>query len=156
MRWKYYIPHVWDSVDARTAWEDVYLKREDEEADSSLWLTVDAGCTDEILAEKIAFWKKELEVEQLDERQGRWLHARDQQLYVLPNLDIGVREEDFDMHDLLEIARAFLTGYLGDPEPVLVAACREEFVGSNQHAEQVEYADRLASRLVDDEEAGAR
>ncbi|HEX6290827.1 MAG TPA: hypothetical protein VFZ66_16705 [Herpetosiphonaceae bacterium] len=41
MRWKFYIPHTWDTP--RTIWEDVYLLPDDPECSKPpIWLTLDA------------------------------------------------------------------------------------------------------------------
>lgn len=43
MKWKYYIPHVWESPESRTVWEDVWLLPEDGSNDGkSYWFTLNA------------------------------------------------------------------------------------------------------------------
>src|SRR5690349_987394 len=43
MKWKYHIPHKWESAEIRHVWEDVWLMPADPEySGKSLWITVDA------------------------------------------------------------------------------------------------------------------
>jgi hypothetical protein len=42
VRWKYHLPHTWNSPEDRTVWEDVYLMPEDGSMKGkSIWFTLD-------------------------------------------------------------------------------------------------------------------
>jgi hypothetical protein len=138
MRWKYYIPHRWDSPEERTTWEDIYLMLEDSAAvHGSLWLTVDSGMTDRDVEEAAGEWSERLGESDQAHLMGRWLKVDDCEFIITPDLDMWIRQEDFNLHELLEWARLFLRGFMGDREPVLVEGTFEEFEESNQHARNI-------------------
>jgi hypothetical protein len=150
MRWKYYIPHTWESPEERTTWEDVYLMVEaGATVRDSLWLTIDAGISDEHVEEAAEEWREQLAESEHADRMGRWLQVGDREFLVTPDVDMWIRQEDFDMHELLDWVRTFLTGFFGDPEPVLVEGTFEEFAGTNQHAQTI---DALGDALIADHE----
>jgi hypothetical protein len=153
MRWKYYVPHTWDSPEDRTTWEDVYLTLEAGAAESdSLWLTVDAGMTDQDVEEAAEEWSERLADSDHADLMGRWLQVGDREFIVTPDVDMWIRQEDFDMHELLDWVTTFLTGFLGDPDPVLVEATFEDFAGTNEHARDISaMGDSLIAELEDED-----
>jgi hypothetical protein len=157
MRWKYHIPHRWDSPEERTTWEDVYLMLEEGPEDrDSLWLTVDAGMTDRKLEEAAGEWSERLAESEHADLMGRWLQVNDRELVITPDMDIWIRQENFNMHELLDWVKAFLTGFFGDPEPVLVEGTIEEFAETNQHARGISELGRaLEAELGEDDGAEA-
>ncbi len=43
MKWKYFIPHTWDSPTSRQTWAEVWLLPDDPNyRGDSVWLTIDA------------------------------------------------------------------------------------------------------------------
>jgi len=155
MRWKYYIPHRWDSPEDRTTWEDVYLMLEAGSAvRDSLWLTVDAGMTDQNVEEAAGEWSEQLAESGHADLMGRWLQVDDREFIITPVLDMWIRQEDFNMHELLDWVRLFLTGFFRDPDPVLVEGTFEEFEESNQHARDIGAIGRsLTAELEDKNDA---
>jgi hypothetical protein len=145
MRWNYYVPHEWESPDDRHTWEDVYLRAEDDDG-PSMWLTVDAGGDDEQLAKRVAFYGDRLTHSPAAYYLGRWLKARGIELFVFPDLDIEIRPADVNLGELLEVVKAFLTAFIGDPDPELVPGSLEDFAGSNQHAQTVARAKEKLGR----------
>jgi len=138
MRWIYYIPHTWHSPEERTTWEDVYLKLEEAGADvDSLWLTVDAGITDEHVEEVSAEWTARLAGSEHADRMGRWLRVGDREFIVTPDGDLWIRQEHFNLHELLDWVKVYLEEIFRDPDPVLIEGEFDEFAGTNQHARDV-------------------
>ena len=128
MNWLYFIPHVWDSPDDRTIWEDVYIlplfPRSGDDG-SSVWLTVYAlGPRPDS--------RDRLELDHYA-RCRRKLHGRD---YMIdrPICNMYVRTLDFNLAELLFYAEFFIFDSFGDPDPRLVPGRREDFAGTNAHA----------------------
>lgn len=141
MHWKYYIPHTWESPDERTTWEDVWLMLEEGGADgtdaTSLWFTLDAGKSQEDADEMADEWENSIAESEHGELMGRWLRVGDRELLITPVIDVWIKEEDFDLHELLDWVKRFLTVFFGDPDPVLVEGTFEEFADSNPHARTI-------------------
>ena len=138
MRWSYYIPHVWNSPSDRTTWEDVWLRLEEQAAEGgSLWLTFDAGKTDEEVAGAAAAWQDARADHPQRDLLGRWLQLDDKEFLITPDLDIWIRQGDFDLPELLDWVRVFIGRFFADLSPELVEGTFEEFADSNQHARTI-------------------
>ena len=131
MNWLYYIPHVWDSPDDRTVWEDVWLlpccpRRA--ESHSSIWLTVDA------LGPYPA--KKDKEGTENYFVRLRRLDGRDY-IIDLPICNMYVRAANFNLEELLFYTELFILDTFKDPDPRLVPGRFEDFAGTNAHARTI-------------------
>lgn len=136
MKWKYYIPHIWESE--RTTWEDVYLLPDYPGYDgNSIWLTVDAILG--LLANK-----------DLDDEEKATLSERCQQMgerqYVIDEADMTVKAEDFSKEELLGWVRVWLEES-GFEVKELVEGTLEDFEDSNEHVKAVAHSMRLYSEL---------
>ena len=181
MRWKYYIPHRWESPDDRTTWEDVWLMPLEggpELQGVSLWFTLDA-----ILAEvppELQAWldgieeqleqnpelRKRLSLDEEGVESGEsepepgeateeglaeapeWRRIGELEYRVRPNLDMEIKTEDFNQHELLLWVKVFLVEHIGDPAPTLVEGTYEDFEGTNQQARNL---DELGRRILEQE-----
>jgi hypothetical protein len=136
MKWKYYIPHVWNSPEDRTVWEDVWLLPEDGSNDGkSYWFTLNALC----------FGAAGIDAEyphDPDDPFGGFggseaVRAMNLQLlgdrdyFITPVLDMVARVEDFNLRELLAWTTVFIKDHFGDPDPELVPGDYEEFGGTN-------------------------
>ncbi len=141
MKWKYYIPRVWDSPEQRTTWEDVWLLPEDGSNEGkSYWFTLNA----------LTFGAAGVEEEYPEDPDDpfgpatgalvREMNLRllgDRDYFITPLLDMVARVEDFNMGELLECTRLFIRVHFGDPEPELVEGKFEEFSGTNSQASEI-------------------
>lgn len=142
MKWKYYIPHVWESPESRTVWEDVWLLPEDGSNDGkSYWFTLNAlrfgaaGIEGEYPQDPddplCGFGGSEL----VREMNLRLLGDKD--YFITPLLDMVARVDDFNLHELLEWTILFIKDHFGDPEPELVQGDYEDFAGTNRQASEI-------------------
>jgi hypothetical protein len=123
MRWKYFIPHVWNRT--RQAWEDIYLLPADElYKGQALWLTVDA-LGDRTNVEH-GTDREEFQVEALKKLGDR--------PYLIDGADMIVRSADFSMDELLDWVRIWLRENRLTVTD-LVEASVEEFSGKAFHAD---------------------
>lgn len=142
MKWKYYIPHVWDSPEQRTVWEDVWLLPEDgRSGGKSYWFTLNA----------LTFGAAGIDEEYPEDpddplglfgsHQGvREMNLRllgDRDYFITPKLDMVARVEDFDLGELLEWTKLFIREHFHDPAPSLVRGAWEDFDGSNNQATEI-------------------
>lgn len=142
MNWKYYIPHVWDSPEDRTVWEDVWLLPEDgSNGGKSYWFTLNAltfgaaGIDGEYPHDPDdplgGFGGSQL----VREMNLRLLEDRD--YFITPLLDMVARVDDFNLHELLEWTKLLIRVHFGDPEPELVEGDLEDFSGSNSQVSEI-------------------
>jgi hypothetical protein len=141
MKWKYYIPHVWETPDRRTAWEDVWLLPEEGGEDGrSYWFTLNA------LTFGAAGIEGEYPIDPADpfgpgtyqrvkEMNLRLLGDRDH--FITPALDMVARIDDFDMRELLEWTMVFIKEHFNDPDPVLDEGQFADFAGTNNQAAEI-------------------
>lgn len=125
MKWKYYIPHVWESPEARTIWEDVWLLPDSPPRETrSYWFTLDAlgpaNSNDPYLQE----W-----------RQYHEAKLGDRDYLITDVLDLLIPVQDFNLHELLEWTKFFIQVHFDDPEPELVLGTFDEF--SNRQAGEI-------------------
>jgi hypothetical protein len=157
VKWTYYIPHVWDSPEQRTTWEDVWLLPEDGSNDgASYWFTLNAlrmwaaGVEEEFPQDPddplCGFGGSEL----ARERNLQLLGGRD--YFITPALDMVARVDDFDLHELLEWTKVFIREHLGDPAPSLVEGRYEDFAASNTQAREMDRIRRALEAGVPEEE----
>jgi len=143
VKWKYYIPHVWDSPEQRTKWEDVWLLPEDGSDDGdSYWFTLHAlmsgaaGIEGEYPQDPddplCGFGGSQL----VREMNLRLLGDRD--YFITPTLDMVARVDDFDLHELLEWTKLFIKDHFGDPAPSLVEGSYEDFAATNKQAKEMD------------------
>jgi hypothetical protein len=146
MKWKYYIPHVWNSPEDRTQWEDVWLLPEDgRNGGKSYWFCLNAlsygaagvdGGYPHDPDDPIGLFGGS---QQVRETNLRLLGGRD--FFITPLLDMVARVEDFvedfNMRELLDWTSLFIRVHFGDPEPVLIQGEHEEFAGTNPHAAEI-------------------
>jgi len=142
MKWKYYIPHKWDSPEERTLWEDVWLLPEGGRNDGkSYWFTLNAltfraaGIDDEYPEDPddplCGFGGSQA----VREMNLRLLGDRD--YFITPLLDMVARVDDFNLRELLDWTTIFIKDHFGDPAPSLVEGSYEEFARTNKHAEEI-------------------
>ena len=155
MKWKYYIPHRWDSPENRTRWEDVWLLPEDgSNGGKSYWFTLNAisygaagipgGYPDDPLGFSPAH------VRAVRETNLRLLG--DREYFITPVLDMVAPIEDFNMHELLAWTARFIEDHFGDPAPELVPDEYEAFAGTNKHAGELgRIAEALEAGVPEDE-----
>ena len=144
MKWKYYIPHYWESPEDRTIWEDVYLMPPDGMSeDKSIWFTLDAISSPPAGLPDGDEW-----FEPRDKTRARNLgYLGDREYLITDAPDMLIRNEDFNLRELLEWTKVFIRDHLGDPEPVLVEGSFDDFSGTNKHASEV-------GRVIEAFEAG--
>jgi len=162
MKWKYYIPHVWNSPDDRTLWEDVWLLPEDGspedgcKAGKSYWFTLNA------LSFGAAGIDGEYPHDPDDPFGGfagspaiRAINLRllgDRDYFITHLLDMVARVEDFNLPELLDWTRVLIKDHFGDPDPELVPGAYDEFGGTNQHANEIgRIAEALEAGVPEDE-----
>jgi hypothetical protein len=157
MKWTYHIPHVWKSPEDRTLWEDVYLLPGDGSNDGgSYWFTLHA------LTSEAAGIEGEYPRDPDDPLCGfggsqlaREMNLRllgDNDSFVTRTLDMVVRVDDFNLHELLAWTAVFVRLHFGDPEPELVKGRPEDFAGSNAHAEEIgRISEALAAGVPEEE-----
>ncbi len=122
MRWKYYIPHIWNQ--ATTLWEDVYLLPDVEpKPPRSIWLTVDAVGTPED------------GIEEYERKRGE-LGDRDFLISDSDRTNMLVRGDSFTKEKLLHWASIWLKDS-GFPVTELIEGSAQDFAGTNSHAEIV-------------------
>jgi hypothetical protein len=131
MNWLYYIPHVWDSPDDRTVWEDVWLLPlvpRPVDTHSSIWLTVDALGPIPGKKDKDGLEDYYTRLRRLDDRD-----------YVIdiPVCNMYVRACNFNLEELLFYAELFILDTFKDPDPHLVPGFFEDFAGTNAHARTI-------------------
>lgn len=144
MKWKYWIPHYWESPEDRTIWEDVYLMREGVTSDGkSIWFTLDAISSPPAGLPDGDQWFED--PKKVRERNLRYLGGRDYLITDAPDMLIGA--EDFNQRELLEWTKVFIRDHLGDPDPVLIEGSFDDFSGTNKHASEV-------GRIIEAVEAG--
>jgi hypothetical protein len=142
MNWKYYIPHVWESPEQRTIWEDVWLLPEDVSNDGkSYWFTLNA------LSSSAAGIDREYTHDPDDPLCGfagseryREVNVRllgDKDYFITPLLDMVARVDDFNLSELLDWTTVFIKDHFGDPAPSLVEGSYEDFAGTNKHANEI-------------------
>ena len=144
MKWKYYIPHYWESPEDRTTWEDVYLIPEDGGIDDeSIWFTLDAiGSPPAGLPDGDEWFEPR---DKTRERNLRYLGDRD---YLITNApDMLIRAEDFNQRDLIEWTKVFIQDQFGDPDPVLIEGGVDDFSRTNKHSAEID-------RVIEALEAG--
>ncbi len=142
MKWKYHIPHVWDSPEQRTKWEDVWLLPEDGSNDGkSYWFTLNA----------LTFGAAGIDGEyphDPDDPLGGFGGSQgvremnlqllgDKDYFITPLLDMVARVEDFNLRELLDWTTLFIKDHFGDPEPDLVQGGDNEFGDTNPHASEI-------------------
>jgi len=135
MKWKYHIPHKWESPEARHVWEDVWLMPADPDySGKSLWITVDAlGDVNnpEHGSERAAFQAKALA--KLGDNDTWVRYPGDQSD---PGTDMIVRVVDFSREELIEWVRFWMME-VGLEVDELVEAPFDDFRGTNTHAIQL-------------------
>lgn len=157
MKWKYYIPHVWDSPEDKTLWEDVWLLPEDgSNGGKSYWFTLNA------LSFGAAGVEGEYPVDPNDPLCGfggstlvREMNLRllgDKEYFITPKLDMVARVENFNLHELLEWTRVLIRDHFGDPDPELVPAEYEDFAGTNSQASEIGRINEAFAAGVPEEE----
>jgi hypothetical protein len=136
MKWLYYIPHTWDSPEARTVWEDVWLMPEAirEHADKvSVWLTVDA-----LGSKPPEDDPEEMEVYNgwLDRLKNADYHIdRDQRHMV-------VSTHDFNLKEFLEYAKIFIREMFNEEDIELNEGAYEDFENTYEHADVLKTLER--------------
>jgi hypothetical protein len=157
MKWKYYIPHVWDSPEDRTLWEDVWLLAQDgSKRGKPYWFTLNALS---FMADGIDGEYPQDPDDPLGGLGGsqlvREMNLRllgDKDYFITPVLDMVARVEDFNMHELLEWTRILIRVHLGDPEPELVKGDFEDFNGAHSHVSEIcRISQALAAGIPEDE-----
>ena len=157
MKWKYYIPHVWNSAEDRTLWEDVWLLPEDgSNGGKSYWFTLNA----------LSFGAAGIDGEYPEDPDDplcgfggsklvREMNLRllgDKDYFITPLLDMVARVEDFNMHELLEWTKLLIRVHLGDPEPELVKGDFEDFTGTNGQVSEIgRIVEAFAAGIPEDE-----
>lgn len=142
MKWKYYIPHVWESPEDRTLWEDVWLLPDDgRNGGKSYWFTLNAltfgaaGIDGEYPQDPddplVGFGGSKL----VKEMNLGLLGDRD--YFITPKLDMVARVDNFNLHELLDWTRIFIRDHFSDAEPELVPADYEDFAGTNNQASEI-------------------
>ena len=158
MKWKYYIPHVWDSPEDRTLWEDVWLLPEDNSnGGKSYWFTLNA----------LTFGAAGIEGEyphDADDPFGfgaanaqavREMNLQllgDKDYFLTPLLDMVARVDDFNVSELLEWTKVFIRDHFSDPDPVLVLGDYEDFSGTNNQAAEIGRITEAVEAGVSEEE----
>jgi len=141
MKWKYFIPHVWDSPEQRTTWEDVWLLPEDGRNDGkSYWFTLNAlimgaaGVGEDYPEDpNDPFGPGTFNL--VRQMNLRLLAERD--YFITPRMDMVARIENFNIRELLDWTKVFIKDYFGDAEPELVEGRFDEFSGSNDHVVEI-------------------
>lgn len=156
MKWKYYIPHVWESPESRTVWEDVWLLPEDGSNEGkSYWFTLNA----------LTFGAAGIEGEYPEDpndpfgsgtsalvREMNLQLLGDKDYFITPLLDMVARVDNFNLHELLEWTRLFIRDHFGDAEPELVPGDYEDFSGSNSQASEIGRINEAFAAGVPEEE----
>ncbi|MGO9569300.1 MAG: hypothetical protein ACLP5H_17325 [Desulfomonilaceae bacterium] len=134
MKWKYYIPHVWDKP--RQSWEDFYLLPCDPSyRGDSIWLTIDAlgdGQSRGAMFQGEDFKRLEKELEGRD--------------YIINGTDMVVKGWAFTKHEFLKWVKVWLEENGFDVDE-LVEAPLEDFEGTNQHARTVATCNSMVDEL---------
>jgi len=134
MKWKYNIPHYWESPEDRTLWEDVYLMPEDGSSNGkSYWFTLDA------LGSPAGGLPNGEEVfEPADVVRERNLgFLGDREYLITETFYMLIRAENFNQKELLEWAKVLIRDQFGDAEPILVEGSFAEFSDTNNHAAEI-------------------
>jgi len=135
MKWLYFIPHEWPLDDRDTVyWEDIYVKPE-EGMKESIWLTIDAKG----LPDDESYTEERADIE---ERLGG-------KEYVIEDADMIVNQDTMSMTDLLGWVKVWLRDN-GFDDVELVAGTHEDFVGTNQHSQEVEHAKEILARCQEE------
>jgi hypothetical protein len=133
MKWKYYIPRLWDSPEQRTIREDVWLLPEDTPNDGkSYWFTLNALTSE---AAGIEGKYRDDSDEAVREMHLRLLGNRE--YFITPVFDMVARVENFNIDDLLEWTKLFIRVQFGDAEPVLVEGDLEDFGGASRYVDEI-------------------
>jgi len=145
--WKYRIPHVWESPEERTVWEDVYLMLGDGSMEGkSVWFTLNA------LSAAPAGLETNLPDTPEGVRELNLRMLRDEDFYLTSTADMVARIEDFNRKELLDWTARFITARFGDTNPTLVEGTEEEFACSNPHASEIgRITDALASGIPEED-----
>jgi len=152
LRWKYYIPHSWESPESRHVWEDVYLMPDIElpegEEKVSIWLTVDALGFQPVEGDDEGWARYWETVEKLRDRE-----------YIIDRetCDMAVRVEDFNLLELLGYAAVFIGEVFGDHRVSFLEGTYEEFLGTNDHISLLEELGRaIVEREAKKKEAAGK
>jgi predicted protein tyrosine phosphatase len=114
MLWKYCLPESWNTHEERVAFEDIYLMRENMPSEGEqYWFTLEA-----------------LQSKTGGTRRDKLAKLGDREFVIDDMLDMLIRRENFDRDELLAWTKEFIRSRLGDSEPVLVEADRDEFDAS--------------------------
>ena len=117
MRWKYYIPSVWEPGERQT-WEDIWLLPDDQNyVGESLWITIDSLPS----AREFVF------------EEGKPPPSIEPGGFEIAGVDMIVGVNDFSREELLQWAEVWLTES-GFRDPQLVEATFEEFKNTNDEA----------------------
>jgi len=132
MKWKYFIPHVWDSTEDKTTWEDVFVLPEKKPGPGterkSVWVTVDAlGLPDREDSERMETFKN------FSSKLGEKDHYIDRD-----QGDMIVRAESFNLKELLGYIEIFIRETFGDDRPELSEGTVEDFRGTHPHIDFLE------------------
>ena len=134
MKWKYHIPHEWDTP--RTVGEDVWLLPDDPDyKGNSIWLTIDAlGDSSDPShgSEREEFQKEALE--KLGNKE-----------FWIDNADMIIRVRDFNKEELLVWVKVWLTEN-GFTVSDLIEAPFKEFAETNDHAKLIEQLKHNAAK----------
>jgi hypothetical protein len=123
MKWKYYIPAVWNPNERHT-WEDVWLLPDDQDYQGgSVWLTIDSLTSD-------------TEFRTQEDLPPRQIPAEG---FAINGTDMVVGVSDFSEEDLLHWVEVWLKES-GLPVSELVEGTFEEFKDSNDEARAVSQA----------------
>jgi hypothetical protein len=123
MKWKYYIPSVWNP-DERHAWEDIWLLPDDQAYQGgSIWLTIDSLTSD-------------TEFRTQEDLLPRQIPAEG---FVINGTDMVVGVNDFSEEELLHWVEVWLHES-GLPVSGLIEGTFEEFKDSNEEARAVSQA----------------
>jgi hypothetical protein len=148
MRWKYYIPHVWDSPHQRTVREDVWLLPEHGMTEGrSYWFTLNA-----LTSEAAGMEGKYPDDSDQAVREMNLQLLGDRDYFITPVFDMVARVENFNMAELLEWTKLFIRVQFGDAEPVLVECDLEDFGGANRYVDEIRrIAAAIHSGMPEDE-----
>jgi hypothetical protein len=132
MKWKYYIPHVWDSPEEKSTWEDVFIlpekKPESGTERKSVWVTVDAlGLPNEEDSVRMEAFKS------FSFKLGEKDHYIDRD-----QGDMIVRTESFNLKELLEYIKIFIEETFGDDHPEFSEGTVDDFRGTHPHIDFLE------------------
>jgi hypothetical protein len=110
MQWKYFFPDPWTSPTARVAFEDVHLISPQPKGGRSLFV---------LTIEGLRSFTGGTRDEKLELLGSAGYHISDA-------MEMLVRQDDFNMAEMLEWIRVFIRARLGDNDPLLVEATDQD------------------------------